>query len=239
MRVEVRAEPHPDVQRVSELMGQLDREEGPPRTLGNISRLELSTQWGRSALENKCPALLYQGGGEGGTHTSSCQRRESRGPSLTDYTLSQDPPKECALPKVSQKWKELPPVERFSGEVVSPRGILQRSWSIGGTHGRNSILSAKTLREKSWQAQKGVKEKLDIAPRGGGVRPQFYSWAKFQECMGFYCTLRTKLCCFQGGWICQHFLVHLWLLTSMALQKTKGRYWDCQGNFILSGDGIL
>lgn len=44
MRVEVRAESHPDVQRVSELMGQLDREEEAPRTLGNISQLELSTQ---------------------------------------------------------------------------------------------------------------------------------------------------------------------------------------------------
>lgn len=169
MRVEVRAESDPSVQRVSELMEQLDREEKPPRTLGNISWLELSAQWGRSALENKCLALQYQGSGEGGTHTSSCQRRELRGPSFTDYTLSQGPSKECALPKVSQKWKELPPVERFSGEVVSLRGILQRRRSIGGTCRRNSILSAKTLHEKSWQAQNGVREKLNIAPRGGGV----------------------------------------------------------------------
>lgn len=169
MRIAVRAESHTDVQRVSEFMGQLDKEEEPARTLGNISWLELSTQWGRSALENKCPALQYQGGGEGGTHTSGCQRRELRGPSLTDYTLSQGPSKECALPNVSQKWKELPPVERFSGEVVLPRGILQRSRSIGGTRRRNSIRSAKILREKSWQAQNGVREKLDIAPCGGGV----------------------------------------------------------------------
>lgn len=161
-------------------------------------------------MENKCPALQYQGGGEGGTHTSSCQRRELRGPSLTDYTLSQGPSKECALPNVSQKWRDFQgkwchreefcrEVEVLGEDAEETASFLQRSYV-------KRVGKPRTVLERSWTLLL-----MEV------VGPQFYSRAKFQECLGFYCTLRTKLCCFQDGWICHHFLEHLWLLTSMAL----------------------
>lgn len=174
-------------------------------------------------MENKCPALQYQGGGEGGTHTSSCQK-ESQGDLASQTTLfPKVPPKSVPFQRCFKSGRNSLQWRDFQGKWCHQEEFCREVEALG-EHAEETASFLQRPYVKSWQAQKGVREKLDIAPRGGGVRPQFYSWAKFQECMGFYCTLRTKLCCFQGGWICQHFLVHLWRLTSMALRKTKGRY---------------